>query len=393
MQLARRLILALVFLIAGILLGLVALETVLRSNPNLLLRGMAVPAPIDPPLTSTTYEVHDSDADVFIWRPDLIRPVPDSADQVRSRVIYETDSFGFRNHAPIPPTVDVVVLGRSISLAAHLAEPWPELLAKHTNWNVLNLSQPGSGLEVKRNYLRRFGLSRSPNWVIIEVVPSIDIQGQYSTPITLSQELVIPLIQNLYRRWMPPTLNDGQNAIYPLTVDLPGRHIDLTCCLHYLDFYSLDQETLKQSRDWANYKQKILQIVEDAHAIRACVALLYVPTKPDVYFPLALHSEQLNPALENYHPLGLDPDGWITIEPDGKMTIETIRRNSFVGHELVKEFAQQNNLIWIDPNEAMIQSTLNGHDSFMLYDSHWNQLGHQIVADITLTALKESTCP
>jgi len=388
-----RLLLALIYLISGCILGVLLLEGVLRSNSTLLQRGLAVPASVDRALTIMSYDVHYSDADVFYWRPDLIRPLPGSTDRLESRVTFETDEFGFRNAGPISANVDVVVLGRSISLAGHLAEPWPDLLEKRLNWRVFNLSQPGSGIKVKREFLDRFGLSRHPQWVIVEVVPSIDFVGDHSVPLSFSQQMVVPVLQQLTRQWMVAKPISTDRAIYPLSIDLPDRRINLTCCLHYLDFFSLDIRTLEQSQDWAHYRQELLKLVNAARSGNACVALLYVPTKPDVYFPLAQYPEQLNPTLRDFLPLHLDADGWIKPDPDDDISVEQIRQNALVGRDLVESFALENGLLWIDPGDGLSQSVLAGQDPFMVYDSHWNQLGHQIIAETIIESLQKATCP
>ena len=388
-----RLALALLYIISGVVSGLLLLEGVLRSNPTLLQRGMALPAPVDPPLTSLTYDVRYSDADAFYWRPDLVRPVSEAEDRLEAHVTYETDEFGFRNQSPISPRVDAVVLGRSISLAGHLSAPWPDLLASHLNWQVFNLSQPGSGVKAKGLLLERFGLSRQPRWVIIEVVPSIDIPGSHAIPPLVSQQMFAPVVQKLVRRLMPEKPVSTEKAIYPLAVDLPERVVDLTCCLHYMDFFGLDQQTLGQSLDWENYQKELLDLVGEARANDACVALLYVPTKPDVYFPLARDPEQLRPSLREVIPFHLNAGGWIEPDPGGAVSVDLVRQNALVGRDLMESFARENDLVWIDPGEAITQSVLGGRDPFMVYDSHWNQLGHDMVADTVVESLSKASCP
>jgi hypothetical protein len=387
----RRLALAFIYLVSGALLGLLLLEGVLRCNATLLQRGIGWPASVDLPLTVLKYDVRYSDADAFYWRPDLVRPVPRSANKLEARVTYETDEFGFRNQPPIPPQVDIVVLGRSISLAGHLSDPWPNLLERRMNGRVFNLSQPGSGVRVKNLLLERFGLPRHPRWVIIEVVPSIDILGDHTIPLSVSQQMFTPVVQILVRSQEKRVATD--QAIYPLTVDLPGRKVDLTCCLHYMDFFSLDREKLEHSLDWATYRRELLDLIDQARARDACVALLYVPTKPDVYFPLAQRPDQLEPSLREAIPYRLNSDGSIVHDPGGSIAVDLVRRNALAGHDLVESFARANHLLWIDPNKAIVQSVLEGQDPFMVYDSHWNQLGHRIVAETVVQSLTEATCP
>ena len=62
-------------LILGVGLAWLGLEITLQLNPQLLVRGIAAPGPLDWPLTSRDYAVHYSDADEIFWRPDLIRPI------------------------------------------------------------------------------------------------------------------------------------------------------------------------------------------------------------------------------------------------------------------------------------------------------------------------------
>jgi hypothetical protein len=389
----RRLAIALATLVSGTILGLLLLEAVLRCNPTLLPRGLAWAAPVDPPLTIQNYDVRYSDADAFHWRPDLIRPVAAADDRLEARVTYATDEYGFRNPAPLPTQVEAVILGRSISLAGHLDKPWPALLADRLGWQVSNLSLPGSGIRVKQSMLERYGLPRSPRWVVVEVVPSIDILGEHAIPPTLSGQVVTPVLQGLIRGWMPAQPVAAGQAIYPLAVDLPGRTVDLTCCLHYMDFFSLDRETLEASRDWAIYSRELLEIVAAARSQGACVALLHVPTKPDVYFPLALHPGQLEPSLREFAPLRLNPGGTVERDEGGAFSVDQVRQNALAGRDLLADFARQNSLAWIDPNEALVRSVLDGRDPFMVYDSHWNQLGHEIVAEAVAATLQEAPCP
>ena len=123
------------------------------------------------------------------------------------------------------------------------------------------------------------------------------------------------------------------------------------------------------------------------------MALLYVPTKPDVYFPVARFPEQLSPSLREVVPLRLNAEGWLEKDPGGAGSVDMVIRNAMVGHDLIESFARENGLVWIDPNDVIIQSVLEGRDPFMVYDSHWNQRGHEIVADTVVDSLNRASCP
>ncbi|MGH2605246.1 MAG: hypothetical protein ACRDG5_01520, partial [Anaerolineales bacterium] len=306
----KNLLLAGLRLALGLGLGLLAFEALLHANPGLLLRGMGLPAPVDPPLTVQEYDVRYSDADVFFWHADLIRPIPPEQDRVEAHVRFETDEFGFPNPGPLPETVDVVILGRSYSLGAQATSPWPRLLAAQAGLEVLNLSQAGSGIDIKLEYLRRFGLPRRPRWILIEVLPSMDIIGYGERPAPLLVErLPFPIAQDLARRVIAGRSASGPaHPIYPLAVDVPGRTVPLTFYSYYLSALSVARDTLAASHQWAAYRDRLLDLVELSQRHSACVILLYAPTKSAIYFPLAMNPDQLTPALTaGWAPWRLSP--------------------------------------------------------------------------------------
>ncbi len=375
-------------------MGIVLLELILMTNPGLLVRGMALPAPKDLPINHQSYDVHYSDGDVFLWRPDLVRPIDAEDDLLEARVEYVTDEFGFRNQPPVGDVVDFVVLGRSISLGAHIQKPWPALLAEAIDKKVLNLSQSGSGIDRKIHYLDQFGINRNPSWVILEIVPKIDIVNHAKPTLLLSKSAIFPMIQSIWRRYRGSEKSEPNGTeVYPITINLPGRTLDLTCCLHYMEFYTLDEESIEESQDWIDFKEEIYRIIELAKSNSACVALLYVPTKPDIYFPIVAESMQLEPSLREVKPYSIDDDGYLVTTDASSVDIETIQGNAFAGRDLIQSFAHLNRLPFIDPSEKMIQSVLHGDDPFMVYDSHWNALGHEIVAEEVARVLKYEDCP
>jgi len=384
---------ALFNLTLGVILGLLLLEGILHSNSQLLLRGMALPAPIDAPITSRDYDVHYSDADEIFWRPDLFRPIPVDQNQLEAHVHYQTDEFGFRNTPPIPIKVDAVVLGRSISLGAQQPSPWPELLANQMNWKVWNLSQPGSGIDTKLDYLRRYALFRRPRWVVVEVQPAIDISQLEPTQGLLISSLPVPVLQYFIKPFFSANSPGSAQAIYPLTVDLPGRQIHLTCCLHYLEMQTVDAKTLQISFQWTFFSGYMNTLISEARQQGACVALLYAPSKPEIYFPLAIHPEQLQPTLNELHPLRLGQDGILIPDYENPPNIEMLQKNSLAGRDLLASYSRQQGLGFIDPSTAFKEAVLNGADPFMVYDSHWNETGHELVAKVAAQFFRDHPCP
>jgi hypothetical protein len=387
-------VLSLLQLILGTVLGLLLLEFILRVNPPLLagLRGLGAPAPVDAPLSVAEYDVYYSDGDQFFWRPDLVRPIPPGEDRVEAHVRMETDEFGFRNTPPLPPTVDVVVLGRSFSLGAQNNSPWPVQLAESAGWKVVNLSQPGSSPEVKREYLARYGLPRQPRWVILEVEPPIDAINYRPASTWLVPLLPLPLAQEYLRRFYGPAGFFSADPIYPLEIGLPGRTYPLTCCTHYLYALTLTREDWQASRGWLEFTAAVSGLAEEARRNSACTAVLYAPTKPEIYFPLALDPAQLRPALRDLISLRLNGNRELVEDPTRLPDILEMRANALAARDALAAYARERNLVFIDPTELMVGAVLGGADPFMVYDSHWNSLGHALVAQAVREALAAAEC-
>lgn len=390
----RRMSLAFLNLALGVALGLVLLELVLRANPGLLLHGMALLAPIDPPLTSQHFEVHYSDADLFYWIPQLIRPIPPEANNVEAEVNFVTDELGFPNAGPLPQTVDVVVLGRSYSLGAQATDPWPQALAEQTGWRILNLSQTGSNIDTKIAYLKQYGLQRHPRWVVLEVLPSMDIIG-YGEPDAslLVQRLPVPIVQFYWRQIQPATSQVPVTPIYPLMVDIPDHQVQLSFFDYYLSALSVDGPTIAASRQWAAYSQQMLALVDAAHTQGACVALLFAPTKSNIYLPLATQPQQLAPAVSQVKTWRLTDSGDLLQDNRASATVGQLVANAFAARDLVEAFAHDHKLVFIDPVPRMTQAALAGQSPFMFYDTHWNAAGHQIVSQVVAEQLHSSACP
>ncbi|MDR3574991.1 MAG: hypothetical protein P4L50_14115 [Anaerolineaceae bacterium] len=383
---------ALFNLTLGVLLGFLLLEGVLRSNSQLLLRGMALPAPIDAPISNRQYDVYYSDADEIFWRPDLFHPIPAGQNKLEAHVDYQTDEFGFRNTPPIPTKVDLVVLGRSISLGAQQPSPWPELFANRMNWKVWNLSQPGSGMDTKLDYLRRYALPRRPSWVVVEVQPAIDISQLEPSPSWLISSLPVQVLQYFLKPFFSPASFDPVPPIYPLKVDLPGRSIQLTCCLHYLEMQTVDAKTWQASQDWTFFSGYMNTLVAEARKQGTCVAILYAPSKPEIYFPLAINPDQLKPTLYGVVPLRLGQDGSLIADSEITPNVEELQKNALAGRNLLINYSRQQGVGLIDPSQAFTQSVLDGADPFMVYDSHWNETGHELVAKVAAQFFRDNPC-
>lgn len=394
MQRIIRLLLASFTFIGGLTLGLTALNLILHLNTGLLLRGMSAPAPVETPLIDQRYDVYKSDGDLFYWQSDQIRPIPPDNNHLEAHVHYYTDEFGFPNQAPLLAQVDVVVIGRSYSMGAQSGYPWVRQLEALTGLKVLNLSQTGSGIQTKRQHLEWFGLPRRPRWVILEVLPSMDIIGYSPNNPPLLEASVFPIVQTFVRRYAHrPQSSPPEDPVYPLALDLGGKTVAFTEYNPYLAALSVDPALLQKSRNWALFRQDLLDTIEAIQKQDACAAILYAPTKSEVYIPLLRNPDQLEPILRLMNTWKLDDQTWLVQDHSRPPTTADFSHNAGSARLLITGFAQEAGIPLIDPTEQMAQATLQGDLPFMEYDTHWNLTGHRIVASAVAEALRTHTCP
>jgi hypothetical protein len=384
----RRISLAVLTVIPGLLLGILILEPVVRSNTTLLPRGISAPLPVDAPLTDRSYDVHYADADIFYWEASLIRPPGQNL--LEARVHWRTDEFGFPNPAPIPARVDLVVLGRSYAMGAQAENPWPDIL-RQKGLSVLNLSQTGAGLGQKWDFLRRFGLPRNPRYVLIEILPPMDILEYGTAEPWVVQRLLFPLAQSVLRRLFPPSAAPGAGGyIYPLPVEYDDGRSEEIFYSRYLSALTISAKNWTGSEDWKNFRADLTDMVSALRKDGIIPILLFVPTKETIFVPRVTNAQTLEPALGSsgsWQPMGGRLQ-WIPAVADADRVV----KNAASGENMIGEFADGLSVCWVNPSAAFWNAIREGSDPFMVYDTHWSAVGHELVAEGIADLIDTGAC-
>lgn len=386
----KKYLLAAVRVLSGLLLGILVLEAVFRSNTTLLPHGIAAPLPVDPPLTDRWYEVRYADADIFYWQAQIVRPPAE--DQLEALVHWRTDAFGFPNPAPVPATVDLVVLGRSYSMGAQTAEAWPSLLRDRYGYRVLNLSQTGAGLAEKLDFLERFGLPRNPRYAVIDVLPPIDIAAfRPAAEPSVVRRAVYPFAQAALRRMFGPAgPAGGADYIYPLRLEWTGGGCDCVFYSGYLSPLSLSKEDWSGSCEWDGFRADLTGMVASLRAAGVVPILLFVPTKETVILPLAEDLSGMADALRAAGSYRLS--GGALAHSEAGADPAVIGGNADAAADLLLGLSEDLSLCLADPSPAFRQAVREGSDPFMRYDTHWSGWGHELVAEALAGMMESGAC-
>lgn len=391
----RKLGLAVGYLLLGLGLGVVALEVVLRVNPTLLPKGVSPIAALDPPLVTQTYDVYYSDGDSFLWNPELIRPLTAQDNKVQAHVVFQTDELGFPNRGPLPPTVFAAVVGRSYSIGSQTDVSWVQDIQNQTHWSILNLSEIGSGNDLKLNLLRQYAFARQPRWIIVEVLPLMDVIGYGHAPPFLLPQLPTYIVKGIWSQInkAQPAEPQGADPIYPMRVSVDQQTFPVVFSTHEMDALTVPPEDVLRSRQWALFTADLLAIQAEAKAHSACVAILYAQSKTGAYLPLLADSAPLKAARTIINPYTLDEDGNLVQRsgpasgPGATIPLAALQRNAEGMRALIADFARAHAIPFIDPTDLMRDSLRAGRDPFMAYDSHLSRLGHELVAEKTIDTL------
>ncbi len=399
MKLLRRLqrfTLTMILMLIGLGLGVTVLELTLRFNPALIPKGVSPIAAIDPPLLTQTYDISYLDGDAFYWNPELVKPLTAQDNKIQAHVVFETDEFGFPNHGPLPQTVDIVVVGRSYSMGSQTDVSWSQRIRQQTNWKVLNLAQISSGNDVKLHFLQQYGFGRHPRWIIVEVLPLLDIIPYGHSPTLLLPQMPDYVIKGIWSQLNKDkgTVAATTTPIYPLPAKV-GEHIfPVVFSTHEMNALTLNVADLRRSQQWALFSTDLLAIQQAARQHSACVAVLFAQSKTGAYLPILSDSDGLKAARHIIYPYVLDSSGLIL--PSGRtsqpITLEQLQTNAEGMRAFLRDFASQNSLIFIDPTARMRSALAAGNDPFMAYDSHLSSLGHELVAQEVVESLNLAKC-
>jgi len=178
-----------------------------------------------------------------------------------------------------------------------------------------------------------------------------------------------------------------------LPIEISGRTINLTFYSYYLAALSVDKPDLEASNQWKAYEQGLLEIISQAKERSTCVLLLYVPTKPNIFFPLATNPDQLAPTLQGWSPWLLNDSHDLIQSFESMPNVSSMQANASAGRVLIEEFAKKHNIPLVDPTDAMMNAAQFGESPFMDYDTHWSNIGNQIVAGLIADTLNTINCP
>jgi len=379
-----------VLVLLGLVIALGLAEMLMRAIPN----WVPLEVRVNPParrvkaMVDETFDLKQSDGDLWHYMQGNIIPLSPDQDHVVAHVHMITDANGFRNSPPENATYGIVVLGDSFTRGTGVATPWPQKLAEYTGSDVLNLGDVGFGPQDELKVLRQYGLRKQPQWVILAYFEANDLYD------AASYEQANPLILLRFGRYIfNRSVEDWHekrsdtasaaaisNSRYPISITINHKDLEMVFFSSYISWLSLSREAIEASQNYYLVRESILQMREMSEAEGAHFLLVYLPSKSHIYLPYLNDPETISQVFIDVPKLELDNAGWIQFT-NKTASPELTRQHMDDQAHLLADFAAENNIRFLDLTPIFKEEAGKGAELYYSYDTHWNQLGHDLAAE------------
>jgi hypothetical protein len=379
----------LVLAILGLVIALGLVEMVMRAFPN----WVPLEVRVNPParrikaFINETYDLRQSDGDLWHYMQGNIAPLSPDQNQVIAHIHMTTDANGFRNSPPEKATYGIVALGDSFTRASGVATPWTQKLAEYTGNDVLNLGEVGFGPQDELKVLRQYGLKKQPHLVVLAYFEGNDLYD------AASYEQASPFIlfrfgKYILRRsveaWQEKSSGTASAAVtsnyrYPITITIDHKDIKTVFFPSYISWLSLSRDSIEASQNYRLVRETILQMQELSEAAGANFLLIYVPSKSHVYLPYLKDPATLARVFTDVPAIELDDTGFLQFR-DNTITPGLVRQHMDDQTRLLADFAAENHIHFLNLTPIFQEEASTGAELYYPFDTHWNQLGHDLAA-------------
>lgn len=335
-----------------------------------------------------TYEVRQSDGDLFHYMRGKLRPLSPDQDRVVAEIHMMTDANGFRNSPPEKAMYTIIALGDSFTRASGVAVPWPQKLTEYTEMDALNLGEVGFGPQDELKALQQYGLKKQPQWVILAYFEGNDLYdaGAYdqANPFIIAR-FGKYIIDQSVEAWHERKSGgvDTEAAVkyrYPITVNIDNNDLQMAFFSYYIAWLSADREMIESSQNFRLVTETMLQVQKLSEAADARFLLVYIPSKEHIYLPYLRDAEILTSVFADVPTLGLDEAGFLQFT-NKRSTPQLIRQHMDDQENLLADFAAEHKMLFLDLTSIYREEASTGAELYYPFDTHSNQNGHNLAAE------------
>ena len=386
----------LVLLGLGVALGFA--EMLMRAFPNWVPSEVRVNPPVRrvKAWVDETYDLRQSDGDLFYYMRGNIAPLTPDQNQVTAHIHMVTDAHGFRNSLPEKAMYDIVALGDSFTRGSGVAAAWPQKLAEYSASEVLNLGDVGLGPQDELKILQQYGLKKQPHWIILAYFEGNDLYDaasyEQANPFILFRFGKYILNQSIEawhaNRFAQASTADISNYPYPITMTIQHKDLEMAFFSYYISWLSVNRKAIESSQNYRLATETILKMRELSEADGARFLLVYVPSKEHVYLPYLNDTDTRERVFSDVPAIELDKARFLQFTSE-KATPQLVLQHMDDQDRLLADFAAESQIRFLDLTPVFQEVAGTGAELYYSFDTHWKQLGHDLAAGTIYKYIEE----
>lgn len=369
-------------MLAGVGFALIVLIVVLKLFPNLV----RATNPEQRTAAGTTIQIQfrPMDGDLFAALPGKIRPPENNEPMTDFSLTWDADSF--RVPAQPAETYPIAVFGDSFTEGYNVPLPYPDKLAELLNTPVRNYGYRGYGPRETAAAMHDFAGREPRQWVLYGFFAGNEL-GDVTRSAVADERSPLAMLgflaeQSAEQVATQSAINASEHYDFPMPVIIGGSYYDMAFLTYYLFRQLAPPEGFAASRTFQLFEEALDKMT--ASAPDACKALIFIPTKEQLYYPYIYPTERQYLRQNAYIPV-IDSSGLLQIEPT---PLAEADEPDMIAHltdqrDAIKALIEsQPGWHFIDLLPTFQSHVDTGELLYYPYDSHWNQAGHDLAAQI-----------
>lgn len=307
------------------------------------------------------------------------------------QVTYTRDTHGFRNTEPWEDDIDIAIIGDSFTAAESIQNPYWSDLAD----SMLVLGLPGSGTLEQKLLLDYFALSRQPETVILAYFGGNDLTDNltfynleqdnlsFADKTHQNRTLLDYLVTVHLALFVRDTLSQSANSDCQYPIEAQSQPpTPLAFYDGMASLLTITEDDLQNTESYKVTQSTIIGIAESVKQSGGEFVLLYIPQKAEVYWQY-LDAETKQKIIASL------PVSQLIEQPQATET--AIDANLLAQRNLLQHLATEADFQMLDLTPFLIDAVDRGQSPYFFADTHWNQIGHDIVHQILVDFLSQST--
>jgi hypothetical protein len=329
-----------------------------------------------------------SQGDIFLNYASWIAP-PENPDEIIATYPISWDEEGFRVPAVQADYYPILAIGDSYTEAPNAPRPWPDVLAETSGIPVRNLAYRGFGPVDEAEIMRLNGTKSGAETVVIGYFEGNDLSNAVSA---LENGIVLPKDVDAAARALT-AINMAEirerDIRYPMQVTLNGVRQEIVFLEPYAWILNTGREAYRRS---SNFQATMQAYAEMRAALPdACMIVAYFPTKEHIYLPY-LDAEDRSILMNKAERFEANEGEKLQNLPDTETTFDNLLNRLDNQRDVIREAMEEKGFVFFDLTPMLAKEAAQGEMLYYLYDTHWNQAGHDLVGSALADFISTEPC-